>query len=95
MLINKGEMDPRYIHRFIVRLRLELREIEGASGEWRGHIDHIEGGERLYFRDFDEIIRFIQGFLRKTERLAPSAAEKESAPSDEATDLSPTPPYPD
>lgn len=69
-------MDPRYVHRFIVRLRLEPREIEGESREWRGHIEHVEGGERIYFRDLDEIIRFIQGFLQKTERPAPGVTEK-------------------
>ena len=69
-------MDPQYVHRFIVRLRLELGEIEGESREWRGHIDHIEGGERLYFRDLDEITRFIQRFLQKSDRSAPRITEE-------------------
>jgi hypothetical protein len=85
-------MDSQYTHRFIVRLRFEPRENEGESREWRGHIDHIEGGERLYFRNLDDIIHFIQGFLQKTECLAPGAAENESDLAGEEIDFSSTPP---
>ena len=52
-------------HSFIVRVRLEPRELEGAVSEWRGMIEHVESGERRYLKDLDEITSFIAGYLRK------------------------------
>ncbi len=66
-------MDTRYLHRlrFIVRLWREPREIQGAPPEWRGSIEYVQRdsprGEPHYFRDLNDIVHFIQGFLHKTE----------------------------
>lgn len=60
-------MDPQYIHAFIVKLWLEHREIEGANPEWRGRIDHVQSGKRIYFRDTAKILQFIRSFLDDTE----------------------------
>ena len=65
-------MDPRYLHAFVVKLWLERREIAGARPEWRGRIDHVQSGKRVYFRDIAEIMRFIQGFLESTGSPLPA-----------------------
>ncbi len=47
-------------HAFIVRIWRQ----EAGEGEdpcvWRGSIDHVGGGERLYFSDLAAIERFIR-----------------------------------
>lgn len=49
-------------HTFIVRIWREPREIEGLAPEWRGLIEHIGSGEHRYFRQLEEVDRFIQGY---------------------------------
>ena len=56
-------MDPPYVHAFVVKLWLERREIADAQPEWRGRIDHVASGKRIYFRDLAEVTRFIQSFF--------------------------------
>jgi len=62
-------MDPPYAHAFVVKLWLERREIEGAQPEWRGRIDHVQSGERVYFRDIAVITDFVQAFLNRAQSL--------------------------
>ena len=68
-------MDPPYVHAFVVKLWLERREIEGAYPEWRGRIDHVQSGQRIYFRDLVEIVRFVRTFLEGNHGL-PSQSEE-------------------
>ena len=76
-------MDPLYVHAFVVKLWLEGREIEGAQPEWRGRIDHVQSGKRVYFRSIAEINQFIQTFLDATEGR-PAKKEKDDAQSRQA-----------
>jgi hypothetical protein len=46
---------------FIVRIWRERGEGRGAAVEWRGSIECVDGGERVYFRD----LSVIRGFLAK------------------------------
>ena len=64
-------MDPPHIHAFVVKLWLERREIKGASPEWRGRIDHVQSGTRIYFRDVAEIAQWIQSFLKGDQGWSP------------------------
>ncbi len=50
----------RDIHSFIVRIWNEATDQNGVPVTWRGSIDHVGGGERLYFYELDGVIRFIQ-----------------------------------
>lgn len=56
-------MDPRSVHAFVVKVWLEGREIAGATPEWRGRVDHVQSGRRIYFRDLGELLGFVQQFL--------------------------------
>ncbi|MEZ4861760.1 MAG: hypothetical protein R3C14_10645 [Caldilineaceae bacterium] len=50
-------------HSFVLRIwREELREANGAS-VWRGHITHVQSGERRYFQRLREIVTFIASYL--------------------------------
>ena len=60
-------MDHSYVHAFVVKLWLERREIPGALPEWRGRIDHVQSGTRVYFRNMVEIIGFILSFLEGSQ----------------------------
>lgn len=70
-------MDPPYVHAFVVKLWLERREIEGAEPEWRGRIDHVQSGKRMYFLDIGEITNFIQTCLDAT-RTPPLKREEDN-----------------
>ena len=50
-------------HSFIVRFWLEPREIEDAKPHWRGVIEHVETGEKLYLKNLNEIKAFIGAYL--------------------------------
>lgn len=58
-------------HVFILRFWLEPREIEGAEPEWRGVIEHVQSGERRYFRNLEVMLSFVakyfDGLDTKTE----------------------------
>lgn len=37
--------------------------LEGDAGEdakWRGHLQHVQGGEEVYFRSFAEVCEFLE-----------------------------------
>ena len=44
---------------FIIRIWREPREIEGASPEWRGSIEHVASGERHYLTNLCDILDYI------------------------------------
>jgi len=47
-------------HSFIIRVWYEAQDSEGNILVWRGSIDHVGSNKRLYFHNFDGIVRFIQ-----------------------------------
>ena len=47
-------------HSFILRIWYESVNREGKVVTWRGHIDHVGNDKRFYFRDLDEVARFIK-----------------------------------
>jgi len=53
-------------HTFIARFWLEPREIKDAKPIWRGVVEHVASGQRLYLEDLDEIKTFIDNHLQET-----------------------------
>ncbi len=45
---------------FIVRIWREAVDTAGNVVTWRGSIDHVGTGRRVYFHDLDSALRFIQ-----------------------------------
>jgi hypothetical protein len=56
---------------FIVRVWRELGEGEQPSQEWRGSIEHVGSGERVFFRNLRSIATFMQPHLEKLGIEAP------------------------
>ena len=52
-------------HSFIIRIWLEESDPDAARAEWRGHITHVPGGERLYLDDLARIRWFIVPYLEQ------------------------------
>ena len=51
----------KYTHVFTVRLWRERREGEREKPIWRGSVQHLQSGERKYFRRFAGLLSFIAG----------------------------------
>ena len=60
-------------HRFMVRIWLETTA--GSEGQWRGVVDHVGSGRRVYFSAMSDLMDFLR--LRMAE-------SPQSHPADEA-----------
>lgn len=56
---------------FIVRVWRETGEGGKASQEWRGSIEHVQSGKRMFFRELRYIAEFMQGPLAEIGIDAP------------------------
>ena len=50
-------------HSFIVRFWLEPREIKDAKPVWRGVVEHVASGRKLYLKNLEEIKAFIKSYI--------------------------------
>jgi hypothetical protein len=50
---------------FIVRIWRERSEGLDATVEWRGSIECVDGGEKIYFRDLNVIGSFLKTHLQQ------------------------------
>jgi hypothetical protein len=46
------------IQSFVARIWLE--RATGEEPKWRGHIQHIQGREEVYFQDLTEVFEFLE-----------------------------------
>lgn len=57
------EMKPRPLdersHAFVVRVWEERRDIDGAPPTWRGSVDDVRAGTRVYFDTLDELAAIL------------------------------------
>jgi len=65
-----------HVHSFVIRVWQEPREIEGAGPEWRGRIEHVQSGERVYFRSLDTMVEFIVAYLSDADPQSSLVGEK-------------------
>jgi hypothetical protein len=47
-------------HSFVVRIWNDASNSPEIAASWRGSIDHVGSGKRVYFRDLQKMMRFIQ-----------------------------------
>jgi hypothetical protein len=52
---------------FIVRFWRESRELEGAHPIWRGSVEHMPSGQRIYVKNFKEVERVMSSFVPREE----------------------------
>ena len=48
---------------FIVRFWRESRELEGARPIWRGSVEHLPSGQRVYVNNLKEAESFMSFFV--------------------------------
>lgn len=48
---------------FIVRVWCERGDGEGGVVEWRGSVEHIQSGQRMFFRNLDAVLEFVRPHL--------------------------------
>jgi hypothetical protein len=64
MAVNESEIEEQPVktegHAFIIRIWRQKAGGAEKNSVWRGSIDHVGAGERLYFSDLAAIDRFIQ-----------------------------------
>ena len=56
---------------FVIRIWREPREVRGSDPEWRGRIEHVQSGERMYFLSFDKLIEFMTSHLDDWREVNP------------------------
>jgi hypothetical protein len=49
----------RNTYSFVVKIWQERREAEEGEPLWRGRVDYVQGGERVYFHCLDRLIAFF------------------------------------
>ena len=49
----------RHAVTFIVRIWTE--HVEDEAPQWRGQVEHLQSGEKAYFRKLDQMVAFIDG----------------------------------
>jgi hypothetical protein len=59
-----NEPNVRREHRFVVRLWFEG---SNDHGQWRGRVEHVDTGQRLYFASLGDLTEFIQHRLGRPE----------------------------
>lgn len=61
-----GDADqPARSHLFTLRLWLE--ELGSGQTDWRGKVQHVNGGEARYFRDWPTLETFVEGLLCRSD----------------------------
>lgn len=64
--IKKVNTNKSNNHSFIVRFWLEPRELDNARPIWRGVVEHVATGEKLYLKNLEEVKQFIVSYLPET-----------------------------
>jgi len=48
---------------FILRIWVEPREKANAEPKWRGVIEHVDTGERVYFNNLDQVSVLLSPYI--------------------------------
>jgi hypothetical protein len=64
-------------HSFILRCWREPRELEAAEPVWRGEVEHVPTGKRVYFNNFEELKGFLASYLPEINAEETRKEEKE------------------
>lgn len=49
---------------FIVRIWCERGDADSVSPEWRGSVEHVESGQRVFFRNLEAVLEFMKPHLQ-------------------------------
>jgi hypothetical protein len=56
---------------FILRFWLEGREIDSQTPVWRGDLEHVPSGERIYFNELEQLPTILIQYLDARDMSAP------------------------
>jgi hypothetical protein len=85
---------------FIVRIWCERGDEHSANVEWRGSVEHVQSGERAFFRHLETVVEFMKPRLvgigidaqqRFWERISSVIGDVGTAPVELALELPPPP----
>ncbi|ADV26710.1 hypothetical protein Psesu_0858 [Pseudoxanthomonas suwonensis 11-1] len=88
---------------FIVRIWCERGENPGPGPEWRGSVEHVQSGQRMFFRHLDAVLDFMKPHLeglgidahqRFWERMSSAMEEERDAPAELRFDFAAAGPVP-
>lgn len=48
---------------FVIRIWRERNEVPTVRKEWRGVIEHVESGQKTFFRDLKPMVEFMNPYL--------------------------------
>ncbi|MCF7220880.1 hypothetical protein [Marilutibacter chinensis] len=48
---------------FIVRVWSERSDRETVAAEWRGSVEHVQSGQRVFFRHLETVVEFMKPHL--------------------------------
>jgi hypothetical protein len=65
-------------HSFVLRCWREPRELEEAESVWRGEVEHVPTGKRIYFKNFEELKQFLASYLPEISDEETRKKEKQS-----------------
>jgi hypothetical protein len=60
--MNKNQPPP---HSYLFTVRLWVEELGEGRIEWRGQVQHVVSGEKLYFRDWPTMLAFLRAKLQE------------------------------
>ena len=49
---------------FIVRIWCERGDADSSIPEWRGSVEHVESGQRVFFRNLEAVLDFMKPHLQ-------------------------------
>ncbi len=63
--MDEGLSFARNTHAFVIKVWLEGHAAESGAAIWRGHITHAYTNERRYMQSTDELVTFVNRFIRE------------------------------
>ncbi len=76
MLVSLNEQS----HAFVVKIWHERRDIIGAESVWRGSVDDVRGGPRVYFNSLVTLCNYLARHADLGEYAMDSDEESPRAP---------------
>ena len=58
-------MFEKTTHSFVIKIWLEQTQEELNHVVWRGRVVHVDTGERVFIKDYDEILSFISPYIEQ------------------------------
>lgn len=65
--MHQPDAPKRELRTYLFTLRLWRESLGEGRFEWRGHVQHVLGGERHSFREWSSLVRYLERRLQELE----------------------------